>query len=94
MGVSPTKSLGILECFLTVFGETGAKYRALPVFLRLRHACFLSGPCAADLLWTAAMTRFEIIIGPSGDLWRCSQECLLPGLYTSRPACGLWLEEA
>ena len=62
MGVSPTKSLGVLDCpWLCLKGPEPK--RGLSGSLRLRHGCLLSGPCAGDCLW---LRGTETLSGSSG----------------------------
>lgn len=77
MGMSPTRLLCGLDCSLTVFGGTGAEYRALSGFLRLRRGCLLPGPWAVGLLMDCGWEGLESSIEPFQDLQRCGWQTLL-----------------
>lgn len=82
MGVSPTKSLGILDCPWLCLKGLGPN-RALSGSLRLRHGCLLSGPCAEEnCLWTVAerdWNHFRIFRATDGSVSNSS--------WTSRTTC-------
>lgn len=95
MCVSSARSLGALDCSLTVAGESGAQHRALSESLRLPTGL----PPAASLdpqdCWkTVTRKELELSIGPFQDLQRCSWMCLLLGPCVSRSARGLRLGQA